>query len=312
MPLRSLLLLASTLALLPCRAQEAEGTAVTLLEPGAEPRRDLRYRFKAGVVEALDLELRLAASTEMGELKSPERALPPILLTVALEAKSVSPEGELQFDFKVDDFKLVEGGEGNPARLASLRQMLEGLREVSGSGSVSSRGLHREGEFRAPAAANPLLLQVTDQLRQCLLHEVPVPLPREAVGAGARWKATTPVRLQELKATRVVTYTLREAGAEKPRCEVAIDETASPQKMVQPGLPAGYSPALDSLSSTGSGSAAIDLAALVPTSSLRKLHRALEVSLEAQGQTHKMKVNQRVETALLSRASGKGAPPAEK
>src|SRR5262245_8935222 len=71
-----------------------EEMKLLLLDNGFQPRRELRYRFQPGKVERMVLELRTSSGPP-----GKQEAAPLCRVVLKLEAKGVSPEGDLRYEF---------------------------------------------------------------------------------------------------------------------------------------------------------------------------------------------------------------------
>ena len=88
-----------------------------------------------------------------------------------------------------------------------MKAAFVGIKGLTGTGTVSSRGFSKGVEFKAPAGSNPQARQLMDQMKEFVTQLV-APLPEEAVGPGARWEAKTPLKSQGMTMDQTATYEL--------------------------------------------------------------------------------------------------------
>jgi hypothetical protein len=138
------------------------------------------------------------------------------------------------------------------------------LQHLSGTGSVSSRGLSRGVSLDAGSAgdAGPdaqMVVQVVQMLR-----DAAAPLPDEAVGVGARWQKVSTLDAKTGHAIQTDTYTLTDLQGDKGALADVLAQTASPQNAPMPeGIPGATPARMDQLLTSGTEKVRFDLARLV-------------------------------------------------
>jgi len=171
---------------------------VKLLEPGAEPRKQLRHTFAAGSTQKLNMRARTV-------VKGANLPLPAINLSAPMQSSivEVTKSGEAKFKFSAGPFKSGSGGGGG-----DLGGLLGGLaggsagggggapEKVAGSGVITARGYVKEYHVDEGAKDEEAPVESGD------------PFPEEAVGAGARWQVKTLLNEKEGQVRQTTTYTL--------------------------------------------------------------------------------------------------------
>jgi hypothetical protein len=239
-----------------------------LLEPGAAPRRVLRYAWRTKQAETLTMDLRTAASTEEGATKQPEIELPPVRILVAIDPKGVSSDGDLSFAWHVTSAEVTADPQAPASLAAGMSAEVAEVERLAGTGVVTSRGLSKGVTLDAPppahAAAN-VTGQMVEQVRQTL-RDVAAPLPEEAVGAGARWEKLSQLASRDARVAQTETFKLTEATGDAGSLAYVLAQTAPPQPLVGPGAAdAGIPPArIESMLSSGDGTTRFALSRLVP------------------------------------------------
>ncbi|MHC4564875.1 MAG: hypothetical protein ACYTE3_03865 [Planctomycetota bacterium] len=242
-------------------------TTVKLLDPGAQPRTALRYKFQANRTETMIMEMSTAMVMEIGEQKQPETQVPTTRMTMTLDGKEISPEGDLRYEFKLEQAEVLPEPGANPAMVNAMKQSMSSTVGLSGSATVTSRGLTKAAEVKIPPGIDPQIEQAMANVNESL-NQMSAPLPVEPVGRGARWLVTMPMETNGLKITQTITYALSEIQGDKVKCDVTVKQSALPQEMDIPGAAPGAKMFLESFSSSGDGTIELQMTNLVPTSNI--------------------------------------------
>ena len=115
-------------------------TTVTLLESGAEPRTVLRYKFQANRTERMVMQMDMAVTVEVQGLQRPETPLPSTRMTMAIDSKEVSPEGDLHYEFTLEQTEVLPNPGDDPGAINAIKTQMDTMLGVRGSATVSSRG----------------------------------------------------------------------------------------------------------------------------------------------------------------------------
>jgi len=181
----------------------APAVTVKLVAPGKGKREALKYSAKAGGKQTVELAMDFTYEQSV-EGQSQKQITPTLVITGAAETKAVDKDGNADFTLTVAsaDVRPVEGGvppDKFKAQLGSLPGMTV-TGNVGANGAAKETVLHIEKPDQFSAGALDLL-QVT-------LPAFPV-LPKEPVGVGAKWQATTQAKLaNEVDVTQVTDYEL--------------------------------------------------------------------------------------------------------
>ena len=93
-----------------------------------------------------------------------------------------------------------------------------------------------------------------------------LPLPKEPVGAGAKWKATNQVEAGGIRVTQVNEITLKSISGDNISVELAFNQSAPPQRIQVPELPPDAQVELTGMTGGGKGTMSVNLATLVTDS----------------------------------------------
>lgn len=240
--------------------------AVTLLEPGAEPRQTIRYRPLAGSTEPMVMTMTMDVAMTADGQPLPDGRTPPMQMTMAIDIQEVQEDGDIRYRMRLDEAKVLEA-EGVPAELAGrLDTALRSMVGLSGDVLISDRGVTKEARFVLPENAGPQLEQMLAGMRQSL-SQFSAPVPEEPVGPGARWTVQLHPVANGMQLDQTVTYTLEsidDAGADM---NIEYTQTAQPQRVNPLGLPPDAAIDLKSLAGSGAGRIRIVYDRLVPAES---------------------------------------------
>ena len=181
----------------------ASQVTVKLVAPGKGKREALRYSPKTTTKQQVELAMDFTYEQSVAG-QSAKRITPTLVISGAAETKAVDKDGNADFTLTVSgaDVRAVEGAVPADAFKAQLGS-LPGLVIAGGiaaNGSAKDTTLHIEKPDQYTAGALDLL-RVT-------LPGWPV-LPKEPVGVGAKWQATTATKLaDEVDVTQVTDYEL--------------------------------------------------------------------------------------------------------
>ena len=266
----------------------AADSEAKLLDAGAEPRKELRLHPKAGDKQTTLVTIKIALDTSIGEMPIQAIKMPAIKLTSEFTVKSVSDDGDIACEMVIKEASVTEEPGAMPQIAEAIKSALSSIQGLSGTGTISSRGLSKGIEFKIPANAEAQTRQVMDQLKDAF-GSLAVPLPKEAVGAGAKWEVRLPVKSQGLTIDQTATYQLASLEGERLVVKSTIAQRAANQKFQSPAMP-GLKLNLTKMTGKGTGSATSDLAQLLPSERTFELQSEQSLTMDAGGQSQAMTV----------------------
>ncbi len=240
----------------------AVGTAV-LLDPGAEPRSELRYQLGSGTFE-MTVDSTQSISVE-ADGTSQSVDVPTTRFVVEMVTTPTSEVGVTRVDFRYLGAGLAEAGDVGMG--AAIQDAFEPLLGLTGWMLMDDTGKALDLGFEGMDALDPALASSFSDFER-LGTELSAPLPREPVGIGARWQVLLRVPSQGLVMDQTVEYTLLERTDDGIVLAVDTDQTADPGPFTPPSLPAGTTADLIALDGSGSGTMRLPLDGLVPTSEM--------------------------------------------
>jgi hypothetical protein len=204
---------------------------VELLEAGSQDRSKLRYGLSPGQSQKLRVTSSSSIKMSVAGMQGQQFEMPPIHWDVRLEPKSAKG-GQYTVEAKVTKASLDDDG----STPAMIKRQLEGavkaLRGASGKVILDERGRVRSVDSSI-AQAGSMGSRVRGQLED-LLRFLPVPLPEQAVGDGARWRITRTVERSGVEATHQVVYTLEQGKDGSRQVKATIEQTADEQTIQRP------------------------------------------------------------------------------
>jgi hypothetical protein len=274
-------------------AQRSEPLAsppvVTVLDAGAEPRSELRYRFDSGDSDSAAIEMDIKLNMSMAGLQARPVAFPTIRMLVELDAVETLDDGSGRYDFAISSAEIVDNADTDPTLATTLRASLGQLPSVSGWARIDSKGAMLEGNMNLPAGVDPQLNQVFDSAEQSL-QQMSAPLPSEPVGVGAVWQVVQSIESAGFSVSQTANYTLTSRNGDEITLDIELTQSGSDQAVELAGLPPGIEANLDALESAGTGSMRIDLNRFVPESE-SSVDMAVAMSVALQGQTQPIGLN---------------------
>jgi Family of unknown function (DUF6263) len=257
---------------------------VKLLNAGAEPRTMLRLHPKAGDQQKLGLSLKMAMEMQVGGMQGQAIKVPAFKMPMDIAIKSVSPEGDITYEMVMGEPGMAEEG-GGPAADA-IKNSLASLKGLTGTGTISSRGILKSSEVKAVPGADPNLKQAMDQMKESF-SQMATPFPEEAVGPGAKWEVTKPMKSQGMNLNQTTTYELVSIDGDHVTAKDSFVQSASNQKIQSPAMP-GMKIDLTKMNGRGTGEMQLDLAQLLPSMATVDSHSDFTMGMDAGGQKQTM------------------------
>jgi hypothetical protein len=188
---------------------------------------------------------------------------PPVRATVETTLQGTTPDGNLQVGFSYPSFDVLRGGDANASERRRIKQAFTGLAGLSGQLTLTPQGVLVDSSLNVPPNLDPsvsgLVTQLGDQLRT-----LAIPFPAEAVGVGARWRATTQLTLSGIQAQQVYEYTLKKRTGSKLVIAVTGTQTAGRQTVELPDVTSGAQLEVRKFKTSFRGENTIELTSLLP------------------------------------------------
>lgn len=210
---------------------------VELLDAGKGPRKALRTNFEAGAKQTLRVQSDWTIETVYGPLIRIKAVMPSIVYGLETEVKEVSDE-DARFDFRITKVTTKPTIGVKPGQAEGVKNAANSLEGVTGSFSISARGIVEEFAIDAPSGASLFLSDMVDQIQQAIRLSS-LPLPAEPVGKGAKWTATQVIEQRTAKIRHTSTFELEGVKGERVRASSTHAAETPAQTLRMPGSRSG-------------------------------------------------------------------------
>ncbi|MEG4912234.1 MULTISPECIES: DUF6263 family protein [unclassified Microcoleus] len=269
-------------------APNSKTPQVELLNPGVEPRQELRLKPAIDVKQTTVMTVKMDMEISASGRSSPGAKIPVSVMTFETKVTKIDPNGDIHYEFAYTNSDIV-GDTGNmpPAVRDAMRSALKSMVGVKGSFIMDNRGFHKGGDIILPEKADNNLKQMVRQMSKSL-EQLASPLPAEAVGKGAKWRVSSSSDLSGMNLNNIYTYELASWQDGVASLNVSIEQQANPQNITSPQLPAGTTLTLKSFSSQGGGSTTMRLDRLMPFRSTVSVSSNSEMSGKNAGSSQEL------------------------
>lgn len=272
----------------------ADAHGVKLLEPGAEPREKLRYKFVVDRTDRLEMTTTSSMKMVMGAQAADVPTAPAVRVVAALTVKEVGADGSARRALVLEDVGLMPGPGLSKEQRDQAEKNLSSLEKLTGKDRVDARGFVRAVELDSSKIENPALKQALMSMQQTF-DQMGAPFPEEEIGVGAKWQVKTRIDQMGIRLSQTATYELAERSGDKGKIKVKLQQTAPGGNMQLPGLPKGASAKLVSMKGSGKGELRFDLARTIPDGHIdTKSEVKVAVTMAADKQEMSTKMDARV------------------
>ncbi|MGE0324677.1 MAG: hypothetical protein AB7K71_01015 [Polyangiaceae bacterium] len=274
---------------------------IKLLEAGAQPRKQLRYKYPVGAGGVVRVTTRSELEVETDGKKQKAGFVPKIEMLAKLKVKEKQSDG----DFLVDLIGLrpkVRNAKELPKQVQKQLEVALGkLPKLHGVSEVNDRGVQKALSFDAAKVDSMEMSQILQGL-QANLGGMSAPLPAEAVGVGAKWVVNTSVVQQGLPLTQIAIYELVSLEGNVGRAKVEMRQLAPKGEIKLPGAPPEAKTELVKMTSKGEGETYFDLENPVPKG---RMKTSTKISMKTTMGKRSQSVTLRIKSLLRFRPKGK-------
>ncbi len=217
-------------------ADDAAETTVELLDPGSEPRRELRLDVEEGATQDLVMTQVQEQTFEIGGQSQGFTAATEQAMRVVVDSLD---DDTMTTTLTFGAGRVLDDPPVDAATRAGLEQVLALLDGLEGTTVSDLRGRVLDVELPVPPDAPAELRAVLEPLIQGLdsqASQLSVAFPEEPVGVGARWRTTTSVVVSGLGFDVVTDVTLTELGDGTAAAEVTPRLTIVPGTVEMQGV----------------------------------------------------------------------------
>lgn len=233
-----------------------ERPTVTVLDAGAEPRRQLEMALHEGdearVTFTTDLAIEQEAGGQTQRLDSP-----PISEVMRLSVGTVTDAGA-EVTLEVEAVSVQRSGSGlSDGDVAALERTLRTLVGLRATGTMLPDGSYQDMAFHIPKAAVGSAVAQLGDLGSMVTALSP-PLPPEPVGVGARWRVDATAAVKGIRTQTSTTFEVTALQEATVGYTSTVTTSAGAQELTT-GLPAGTTGQLVSSRQSGTGKGVIHL-----------------------------------------------------
>jgi hypothetical protein len=275
---------------------------VKLIDAGAEPRQVLRLHVKAG-----DKQLAIMTMKMKMDMPAPAGGAPPtnsmnipaMTLPMDVTVESVAANGDITYQSVIGEAGVVDEPGVAPQMAQAMKTAIAKIKGLTTTGVMSSRGMSKKVDVKAPPDADPQLRQSVAQMKQAMSN-LGVPTPEEAVGPGAKWEVKMPVVTQGMTLEQTADYQLVSAQGDQVSTTFTLAQNAANQKIQNPAM-GNMQMNLIQLTTTGNGSVTADLSKLVALQATMNMQMDMNAEVTAGGKTQPFAMKMGMDISMESK-----------
>lgn len=204
--------------------------AVTLIDPGATPRRPLQYTIAPDTVLKSLLTIRdtEAASEESEDADDAFGVLPGMKLLLHAGPTVALPNGT-RYVLRISKAESILPEGVTSQQMDEAQQGVRALRGMRGRFDLNRQGIVIDSDVpwsQGQERIHPRVAITIGNVRSAIAT---IPLPREPVGVGAVWEVRRPLRIWSARVTQVTRYELKDFDGERFRVAISVHQKATPQ-----------------------------------------------------------------------------------
>ncbi len=257
-------------------------TNVELLNPGAEPRQEMRFTPAVNSKQTLTITTNMDMSASLAGQPMPKFKIPASVMKMEAVVTQVDPNGDIHSQFAYTDADVVADPAVPPELLNAMQSAIKQIVGLKGSFVTDNRGQIKSGNFDLPEGGDPVTQQLFEQMSNSL-DQFSSPVPAEAVGKGARWRVSSSLNLGGINVSQNITYELVDLQENVATLNVIMEQQADSQELNLPGMPAGASLTLKSLNSEGEGQIVMRLDGAMPMRSNLAIRSKNQMNIKEPG-----------------------------
>ena len=264
-------------------AANSQPLQTELLNPGVEPRQQLRLKPNLGIKRTTTMTVKTEMGVSVGEKSINPTKVPTMVLTIETQATKIDANGDIHYEFSYANADI--GGDTSDlptAAVDSMRSAVKKLVGLKGNFIMDSRGSNKGGSFTLPKDADNSVKQIVENMSKSL-QQLASPLPAEAVGKGAKWRISFPSNVSGMNVNQTAIYELMDLQDGVATLKTSVEQQANPQNLTLPQLPAGSTMAVKSFVSQGQGEVIMRLDQLMPVRSVVSINSNSEMTLKVAG-----------------------------
>jgi hypothetical protein len=254
---------------------------ITLLDPGEEPREELRYKLEVGATEKLTLTMSYHAENRLQGAAPQQLKFPSMRMVFEVEIIEALPGDRYRYQFELADTGLSDTAGADQTLVKMAGAGLEKSVGMRGTAVVDAHGVIRDGNLEIPPGLDPNMRVMMESMKSSM-EQLSSPLPPQPLGAGARWELRQTLAQAQVSLEQTTNYELEQDDKGKRRLRGAIRQVADRQEVDLPNIDKAE---LVSLTATGTSLIDLDLDHLAPRSGTVAIESTSQFELTAHGLT---------------------------
>jgi len=213
--------------------------------------------------------------------------------------KSVAANGDISWEMVIGDVSIDEAADASLA--SDTLKAFAGLKGLSGSATTSDRGFGKGVHVDIPDGIPPQTRQMIEQWREGL-SRIAVHLPKQAIGPGAKWQVSTPIKPQGVNIDQTTTCELFSIEGNRLRTTSAIVQIATNQPISNPAMPS-LKAELIKMTGSASGNVTYDLGRIMPSEATIDHHSEVSMTVDTGGQDQDIEIKTDLHLQMGNRIS---------
>ena len=209
---------------------------VSLIQTGSGPRKALRLHPKAEDKRSSTMTMKMGMEIAVAGMDPQKMSLPAMKMMMETSVKSVTPEGESTYETVMSDVSVAEDSEAMPQMVEAMKTTASGLKGVTLTGKMSSRGINQGTSVKTVGDLSPQARQTMEQMKDTFSN-TGLALPEDAIGVGAKWEVKQKVSSQGMTIDQSTVYELVSLEGDKLKAKTTITQTAANQQIQNPAMP---------------------------------------------------------------------------
>ncbi|MCY7366728.1 MAG: hypothetical protein LH474_01065 [Chamaesiphon sp.] len=261
------------------RSLAATPATIEVLTPGAEPRRELKFRPAANSKQTMVMTMGMSMDMSMDNNPLPKMPIPKMVIKTDLNVQKVDPSGDIHYNFAYGDIKVISEKDTPPAMLAAMQKSLKSVAGIQGNLVINSSGLIKSKNIVLPKTVDPRIKETLEQFNQSI-DQVSTQLPSGMLGVGGKWQVNNVIQSGGIKFNQSAIYEILEISDIGMTVQTKITQSALPQDLKLPNLGKDVQAKLTSLNSTGEGQYRVKFDSLLPIAGKLLLNTNSKMSIK--------------------------------
>jgi hypothetical protein len=246
-------------------AATVNSAKLELLDAGAEPRRELKFRPIVNTKQTMTMTMDMAMEMKIGETPLPKTPIPKMVMKIDALVNQVDPSGDIHCSFGYGDIQVVAQPDTSPEMLAAMKKSLKSLVGIKLDLVIGSDGQLKRKNLILPKTIDPTMKKMLEQFDRSM-EQLSTQLPTGMVGLGARWRTNDAIQVSGIQFVQTATYKIVELNDTGMTVETQISQSAPPQDLAIPGASKDLKGRITSIVSGGEGRYVMLFNSLLPIS----------------------------------------------